>query len=173
MLTPTTPNFNCNSPPFLIKIKRRAKNIYILRFRWEYRPALKNYRRWVRGIKVCDSIALARDIGTTDGHASCAHGDGNSLQLNWPSRSHWQKKSLRGGHFQLIRAIHKMVQRAYQHDDIHEHGIKIWTAAFLHMTYFINKRNHKCYKFYMWAKENTCMDRRSKNWIKSASIVLF
>ena len=25
MLTPTTPNFNCNSPPFLIKIKRRAK----------------------------------------------------------------------------------------------------------------------------------------------------
>ena len=24
--TPTTPNFNCNSPPFLIKIKRRAKN---------------------------------------------------------------------------------------------------------------------------------------------------
>ena len=26
MLTPTTPNFNCNSPPFLIKIKRRAKN---------------------------------------------------------------------------------------------------------------------------------------------------
>ena len=23
--TPTTPNFNCNSPPFLIKIKRRAK----------------------------------------------------------------------------------------------------------------------------------------------------
>ena len=23
---PTTPNFNCNSPPFLIKIKRRAKN---------------------------------------------------------------------------------------------------------------------------------------------------
>ena len=26
MLTPTTPNFNCNSPPFLIKIKRRANN---------------------------------------------------------------------------------------------------------------------------------------------------
>ena len=24
--TPTTPNFNCNNPPFLIKIKRRAKN---------------------------------------------------------------------------------------------------------------------------------------------------
>ena len=24
MLTPTTPNFNCNSPPFLIKVKRRA-----------------------------------------------------------------------------------------------------------------------------------------------------
>ena len=26
MLTPTPPNFNCNSLPFLIKIKRRAKN---------------------------------------------------------------------------------------------------------------------------------------------------
>ena len=25
--TPTTLNFNCNSPPFLIKIKRRAKNV--------------------------------------------------------------------------------------------------------------------------------------------------
>ena len=28
VLTPTLPNFNCNSPPFLIKIKRRAKNVW-------------------------------------------------------------------------------------------------------------------------------------------------
>ena len=26
MLTPTTPNFNCDSPPFLIEIKRRDRN---------------------------------------------------------------------------------------------------------------------------------------------------
>ena len=30
--TPTTPNFNCNSPPFLIKIKRRAKNLMTGKF---------------------------------------------------------------------------------------------------------------------------------------------
>ena len=28
--TPTKPNFNCNSPPFLIKIKRRANNEKII-----------------------------------------------------------------------------------------------------------------------------------------------
>ena len=32
--TPTTPNFNCNSPPFLIKIKRRAKKV-LSSPRWE------------------------------------------------------------------------------------------------------------------------------------------
>ena len=67
--TPTTPNFNCNSPPFLIKIKRRAKKCN-LHYYFLYHEVTQVC--WIKkinspdvfggGLGVCRALLLGLDL---------------------------------------------------------------------------------------------------------------